>query len=121
MSDDQRERHPLRDQADNPPEDGLRSDHAGTGGGVQATVGARPSEQTSSGGADKAPADPGDDPARSEALTGQFTGAGGGYGTRSGTGSSGGSEGRAENDDTPTGDDTEWLRDAPGAGESRQG
>ena len=33
MADDQRERHPARDQADNPAEDGTRSDHAGTGAG----------------------------------------------------------------------------------------
>jgi hypothetical protein len=32
MSDDQRQRHPIRDQGDNPPEDGTRSDYAGTGG-----------------------------------------------------------------------------------------
>ena len=30
MADDQRERHPLRDQGDNPPEDGTRSDLAGS-------------------------------------------------------------------------------------------
>jgi len=33
MSDDQREREPLRDQADNPPEQGVRSDIAGTSEG----------------------------------------------------------------------------------------
>ena len=31
MSDDTREREPLRDRADNPAEAGTRSDHAGTG------------------------------------------------------------------------------------------
>ena len=37
MADDQRERQPLRDQGDNPPEDGIRSDLGGssaTAGGV---------------------------------------------------------------------------------------
>jgi hypothetical protein len=33
MSDDQREREPLRDQADNPPEHGTRSDLGGTSEG----------------------------------------------------------------------------------------
>ncbi len=33
MSDDQREREPLRDQGDNPPEAGVRSDLGGTSGG----------------------------------------------------------------------------------------
>ncbi len=33
MSDDLRERDPIRDQGDNPPEDGIRSDHGGTGAG----------------------------------------------------------------------------------------
>jgi hypothetical protein len=33
MSDDTREREPLRDQGDNPPEAGVRSDLGGTSGG----------------------------------------------------------------------------------------
>jgi hypothetical protein len=37
MSDDQREREPLRDQGDNPPEAGVRSDLGGTSSG-DATV-----------------------------------------------------------------------------------
>ena len=34
MSDDTREREPLRDQGDNPPEAGVRSDLGGTSGGT---------------------------------------------------------------------------------------
>lgn len=64
MSDDRREREPLRDRADNPAEAGTRSDYAGTGA-------------TSSGAA------PG----------GQATSAGGGYGVGSERGSGGSGEG----------------------------
>jgi hypothetical protein len=54
------------------------------------------------------------------ARTGQATGASGGYGTASGLGSSSGS-GEATDETSNAGDDdqTNWLRDAPGAGGDR--
>ncbi len=117
MSDDLREREPRRDQADFPPEEGTRSDHAGTGTGV---TGPAPA-----GGDPKAVGDrPAGDP---EALadgpigdpeppSGMGTAAGGGYGVGSDRQSSGGTgEGQA-----PAGDDaqTDWLRGADGGAPS---
>ena len=54
MSDDQREREPLRDQGDNPPEAGVRSDLGGTSeGSAPVAPGAanvsRTGDQTESG------------------------------------------------------------------------
>lgn len=102
MSDDLREREPLRDQADLPGEDGLRSDHAGTGAGVTgpAPAGGDP-ERIAQG--------PAGDP---DHPTGMGKTAGGGYGSKSDVQSSGGTgEG-----DVPAGDDaqTDWLRTAEG-------
>ena len=102
MSDDLREREPLRDQADLPGEDGLRSDHAGTGTGVTG------------------PAPAGSDPERiaegpagqPERPSGAGQTAGGGYGSESELGSSGATgDGGA-----PPGEDaqTDWLRTAEG-------
>ena len=103
MSDDTREREPLRDRADNPAEAGTRSDHAGSGatpagvtpGGAEAVRETQLRVQDREG----AP------------VGGQATSAGGGYGVGSDTGSGGSGEGTA-----PAGDDAEsdWLRDAPG-------
>jgi hypothetical protein len=74
MSDDTREREPLRDRADNPAEAGTRSDHAGTGA---ASSGVAPG--------------------------GQATSAGGGYGVGSERGSGGTGEGtQPAGDDSET-------------------
>ena len=105
MSDDLREREPLRDQGDFPPEEGIRSDQAGTGAGVlgPAPAGGDP-EKVAEGPA----ADPG-------APTGAGKTAGGGYGSGSDQSSGGTGEGQA-----PAGVDaqTDWLRstsdDPPG-------
>ncbi len=110
MSDDLREREPLRDQADLPGEAGTRSDNAGTGAGV---VGPAPSggdpkrheEQMAAGPAGNV-----------EPPGGMGTSAGGGHGTGSDRQSSGGSgEGQA-----PAGEDdqTDWLRSAEGDGDT---
>src|SRR3954469_4044394 len=124
MSDDDRERHPLRDQGDSPAEDGIRSDHAGSGaavGGVDpmpaGTGGRHMGSSSQAGGADKATANPADDPGRSGPLTGQVTGAGGGYGTGSDLGSSGGGSNGSETPDTEGGSQADWLRGAPGSGD----
>lgn len=108
MSDDLREREPLRDQGDFPPEEGIRSDQAGTGAGV---AGPAPA----AGDPEKLAEGPAGDP---EPLTGMGTAAGGGYGVGSDRQSSGGTgEGQA-----PAGEDaqTDWLRsagdDVPGSG-----
>ena len=101
MSDDLREREPLRDQGDLPGEDGLRSDHAGTGTGVTG------------------PAPAGDDPERIAQgpagdpghPTGMGKTAGGGYGSGSDIQSSGGTgEGQPAGEDAQT----DWLRTAEG-------
>lgn len=103
MSDELREREPIRDQKDFPPEEGIRSDHAGTGAGI---VG---------------PAPAGGDPERiaeGPAASGRpATGAGGtaagGYGVaaerRPSSGRSG--DGEQTTEDDPQ---TEWLREAEG-------
>ena len=100
MSDDLREREPLRDQGDFPPEDGIRSDHAGTGTGV---AGPAPA----GGDPEKLAHGPAGDP---ESPTGVGKTAGGGYGSGSDRQSSGGT-GEAQE---PAGDDaqTDWLRTA---------
>src|SRR5919198_5534561 len=100
MSDDQRERHPARDQRDNRPEDGRRSNHAGSRGPApQPDVGERraaPMPGPSRSGADRTmfPNDPvaGGPPGESG------TGASGGGGADSGYGSSGGSPDGNEGD-----------------------
>lgn len=103
LSDDTRDREPLRDRADNPPEAGIRSDHAGTGTNA---AGAAP-------GGDEAVRDTAvqAQDREGEPPAGQGTGAGGGYGVGSGRGSGGSGEGTR-----PAGDDaeTKWLRDASG-------
>ena len=107
MSDDLREREPLRDRADHPPEAGTRSDQAGTGTGVTgpAPAGGDP-ERIAEGPA----ADP-------EAPSGAGATAGGGYGTASDRSSSGGTgEGESGAGEDP---ETEWLRQAEG-GENKQ-
>ena len=98
MSDDLREREPMRDLADDPGQEGRRSDHAGSSANL----------------ASPAPPGPDDSPERSlpdqpeTPPTGQATSSGGGYGTGSDRASSGGS-GEAQE---PTGDDPQidWLR-----------
>lgn len=102
MSDDLREREPLRDQMDFPPEDGIRSDHAGSGAGVvgPAPAGGDP-ERIAEGPAGD------EEPARGMGAT-----AGGGYGVAAERPSSGNSG----DGGTTAGDDpqTEWLRHAEG-------
>jgi hypothetical protein len=103
MSDDTREREPLRDRADNPAEAGTRSDHAGTGAGLAgpAPGGSQPGGDMAIRAQDRETKPPG----------GQATSAGGGFGVGSERGSGGSGEGTR-----PAGDDaeTDWLRDAPG-------
>jgi hypothetical protein len=98
MSDDLRERTPLRDQADIPEEAGTRSDRGASDGGAP---GIQAHEER--GAANNV-----------QPLTGQGTGAGGGYGTGSDVGSSGGSQERVDGSGSDVGTETEWLRDAPG-------
>jgi hypothetical protein len=99
MSDDLREREPARDMADDPAQEGLRSDHAGTSAGLAAPAPPQPGAE----GERPLPDRPTDPP------TGQATSAGGGYGSGSDRASSGGS-GDAQ---APAGEDpqTDWLRD----------
>lgn len=100
MSDDLREREPRRDQGDHPPEDGTRSDGAGTGTG---TVGPAPA----GGDPERIAEGPAADP---EAPGGAGATAGGGYGSASDRSSSGGSgDGESAAGDDPQ---TAWLRDA---------
>lgn len=123
MSDD-RTRHPRRDEGgDLPPDEGTRSDHAGTGTGDTVSPAppagetGRPMDaDTQPGAADKAAAPVSEDPGRSGPLSGSGTGASGGYGSGSGYGSSGGSPDGEESAGTP-GPQTDWLREAPGAGD----
>lgn len=103
MSDDLREREPLRNQADFPPQDGIRSDHAGTGAGVAgpAPAGGDP-ERVADGPAGNA-----------EPATGAGATAGGGYGVaaeRPSSGNSGDGEQVAGEDPA-----TDWLRGGSGA------
>ncbi len=62
MSDDLRERQPLRDRADNPPESGLRSDNAGSGsaasGAAPGGAQAEPATRSTETGSNQAPPDP---------------------------------------------------------------
>lgn len=89
MSDDTREREPLRDRADNPAEAGTRSDHAGTGA-------------TSAGVAPR----------------GQATSAGGGYGVGSERGSGGSGEGTRPAGDDPETDWLRDAPGGPDSGSS---
>ena len=103
MSDDHREREPLRDRADRPAEGGTRSDHAGTGGGPAGVTpgGSEAVRETELRTQDREGRPP----------AGQATSSGGGYGVGSEGGSGGSGEGTR-----PAGDDaqTDWLRDAEG-------
>lgn len=101
MSDDLRQRAPARDLDDDPAQEVLRSDHAGTSATLPAP--APPSHANE--------ADLPDRP--EESPTGKATSAGGGYGSGSDRASSGGSgEGQV-----PAGEDpqTGWLRKEDGA------
>ena len=108
MSDDTREREPLRDRAENPAGAGTRSDHAGTGA---TSAGVAPGGS----GQERDMALPARD-RETQPPGGQATSAGGGYGVGSERGSGGSGEGTR-----PAGDDpeTDWLRDAPGGSGSR--
>ena len=105
MSDDLREREPRRDQADFPPEDGIRSDHAGTGAGVAGPAPGGGDPEALAGGPAGDPEPPG----------GMGTAAGGGYGSGSDRSAGGTGEGQA-----PAGEDaqTDWLRGAEGGAPS---
>jgi len=95
MSDDLRQREPARDQADDPAQEGLRSDHAGSSATLAAPAPPQPELENE-------PILP-DQPQGDEPAT-----AGGGYGSGSDRASSGGSgEGQS-----PAGEDpqTDWLR-----------
>jgi len=100
-SDDQREREPREALADNPAEEGTRSDHAGTSA---STSGVTPGgSEAVRNSAIRANDREGEPPA------GQATGAGGGYGVGSdrGSGGSGDATQPAGSDDQ-----TSWLREA---------
>ena len=123
MSDDLREREPARKNVEDPPPDGLRSDHAGTsaslaspappaGSGTGEAPRSRPGHTPEGDDLDDIPmADrPDEFPARERASepTTQLTSAGGGYGSGSGRASSGGSgEGQTRAGEDPQ---TDWLR-----------
>ena len=123
MTDDQREREPLRDRADHPPEAGTRSDQAGTGTGVigpapgggdpdGARDAVRDTTRTERDTTEERPVEIATGPAGdAEAPTGMGDTAGGGYGSGLARGSSGGSGDGA----AAAGDDaeTDWLRSAP--------
>ena len=98
MSDDLRQREPARDRADDPAQEGLRSDHAGSSASLAAPTPPQPDA-----GAERPLADRPDEP-----PSGQATSAGGGYGSGSDRASSGGSG----DGQTPAGEDpqTNWLR-----------
>ncbi len=103
LSDDTREREPLRDRADTPPDDGIRSDLGGTGSGA---AGVSPGNDA----AVRERAVVGQD-REGEPPAGQGTGAGGGYGVGSGRSSGGTGEGTQTSGDD---EETNWLRDAAG-------
>lgn len=97
MSDDLREREPARDAADDPAQEGTRSDHAGSSATLASPTPPQPNDEA--GALPDRPEEP---------PTGQATSAGGGYGSGSDRASSGGGgEGQ-----TPAGEDpqTDWLR-----------
>lgn len=107
MSDDLREREPQNDQVDFPPDEGTRSDHAGTGSGVTgpAPAGGDP-EKIAEGPA-----------GNEEPATGMGATAGGGYGVAAERPSSGNSgDGGSSTEDHPQ---TEWLRNADGGAAER--
>lgn len=101
MSDDLRERQPLRDRdeqrANNPGEPGTRSDM----GGTSATV---PNRAAMNMGTPERPTEP---------MTGMATGASGGQGVGSGDGSSQGSGDGEPGRGATIDDQTDWLRSAP--------
>jgi hypothetical protein len=103
LSDDTRDREPLRDRADNPPEAGTRSDIGGTGSGASgATPGGDAAvRETAVRTQDR----------EGEPPAGQGTGASGGYGVGSGASSGGSGEGTERAGEEA---ETEWLRDAGG-------
>ncbi len=98
MSDDLRERKTPREQGDFPPQEGLRSDHAGTGAGISgpAPAGGDPEALASTPAGDR------------EAPDGVVAPAGGGYGSATADRTSGGSG----DGETSAGEDpqTDWLR-----------
>jgi hypothetical protein len=113
MSDEQRERHPARDRADDPREGGTPSDIGGSGGTapVDPDVGERraaPMPGPSRAGADRTMFP--NDPVAGGPPGSGGTGASGGYGADSGWGSSGGSPDGDEGDPASGGTQTEWLR-----------
>jgi hypothetical protein len=123
MSDDLREREPARNNAEDPPPEGLRNDHAGTSASLQSPApppasegdgpASRPGHTPEGDDLDDMPmADRPDEFPEQEPPgepTTQLNSAGGGYGSGSARASSGGSgEGQ-----TPAGEDpqTDWLRE----------
>ena len=104
LSDDTRDREPLRDRSDIPEEEGTRSDLAGSGAGPAGVApgGSEAVRETAVRAQDR----------EGEPPAGQATGAGGGYGVGSdhGSGGSGDATQPAGSDDQ-----TDWLRDAAGA------
>lgn len=106
LSDDARDREPLRDRADNPSEAGTRSDLGGTGSGASGVS-------------------PGGDAVREAAVQtqdregtppgGQGTSAGGGYGVGSDSSSGGSGEGTERAGEEA---ETDWLRNAGGGPEN---
>jgi hypothetical protein len=105
MSDDLREREPLRDRSDFPEEEGTRSDHAGTGTGI---VGPAPSGGDPERHAERVAEGPA---GNEEPPGGMGTAAGGGHGTGSDKSSGGSGEGETVAGEDP---ETDWLREAGG-------
>ncbi len=107
LSDDDREREPLRDQpeADFPAEEGTRSDHAGTSNSLAGVTpgGTEAVRETELRAQDR----------EGEPPAGQGTGAGGGYGVGSFRSSGGTGEGTQT---AGSDDETSWLRGATGGG-----
>jgi hypothetical protein len=102
MNDDLRERESVPERAEFPPEDGTRSDHAGTGTGVSgpAPAGGDPERIAEGPAADEDPA------------SGMGATAGGGYGVAAERPSSGNSGDGTQSAGTDP--QTEWLRHADG-------
>ena len=103
LSDDTREREPVRDRADLPEEEGTRSDHAGTSSTPAGVTpgGSEAVRETAIRAQDR----------EGEPPAGQGTGSGGGYGVGSGHGSGGSGDATAS---AGVDDQTAWLRDAAG-------
>ena len=102
LSDDTRDREPLRDRADNPPEEGTRSDLGGTGSGAS---GVSPGGEAVRDAALQTQDREGEPPG------GQATSSGGGYGVGSDASSGGSGEGTERAGEEA---ETDWLRDAAG-------